>query len=72
MSDKNRSGIRANRFAGGPVYRYGEIGWNGAPRAHYARLKHSYVLSDRVMGLTTAAGIWIVAAIGYGVAAGYY
>jgi putative Mg2+ transporter-C (MgtC) family protein len=24
------------------------------------------------MGLTTAAGIWIVAAIGYGVAAGYY
>ena len=30
------TGIRANRFAGGSfTYRYGEIGWNGAPRAHH-------------------------------------
>ena len=32
----------------------------------------SCLSTDRVTGLTTAAGIWIVAAIGYGVAAGYY
>ena len=33
---------------------------------------YMYIRTDRVTGLTTAAGIWIVAAIGYGVAAGYY
>ncbi|KAL9185396.1 hypothetical protein ACHAXT_003173 [Thalassiosira profunda] len=31
-----------------------------------------FKIHDQVRGLTTAAGIWIVAAIGYAVAAGYW
>lgn len=33
---------------------------------------HVFKVEDRVAGLSTAAGIWIVAAIGFGVANGYW